>query len=406
MISPAVRYQHNRALRREADYGERQRAVLNAKANQLAWQEIRSWPGYAPTPLIEMPGLARRVGVGAVLYKDEGQRFRLESFKALGGAYAVARFLAMDLAARGIDNSSADILKRGDYRQYTEALTVAAATDGNHGRSVAWGAQMFHCHCIIYLHEHVSHTREQEIARYGAEIRRVSGGYDRSVHQCADDARANGWRLIADTSANGDDAAPSLVMQGYTLLAEEMREQMQSARPTHIFAPAAVGGLAAAMVGHFWEVEGASRPRIIAVQPMTADAIARSVSAGNLTPVPGEVETFMACLAAAEVSPVAWEVLEHGLDGVVTIPDEAARETMRLLASGRDGDPFIVAGESGCAATAGFLAAAANRDVAHALGLGPQSCVAVVGSEGATDMEIYRRTVGMTPDDVRGRSRQ
>jgi diaminopropionate ammonia-lyase len=161
-----------------------------------------------------------------------------------------------------------------------------------------------------------------------------------------------------------------------------------------------VGGLAAALVGHFWECERASRPRIIAVQPMTADAIARSVTAGSPTPVPGEVDTFMACLAAAEVSPVAWEVLDHGLDGVVTIPDDVARETMRLLASGRDSDRAIIAGESGCAATAGFLAAAADPGIAAELGLGPMSRVAVIGSEGATDVRIYQETVGMTPEDV------
>lgn len=404
MASPVVTYRPNRSLRRDAVYGSRQSAVLNASDNSRAWQEIRSWPGYAPTPLIELPGLARRAAVGSLVYKDEGQRFTLGSFKALGGAYAVARFLSMELASRGIADVTADVLRSGRYRHYTEALTVAAATDGNHGRSVAWGAQMFHCRCIIYLHEHVSRTREDEIARYGAEIKRVNGGYDNSVHQCADDARVNGWRLVADTSANGDAFAPSLVMQGYTLLAEELRQQMRSAPPTHVFVPAAVGGLAAAMVGHFWESEGAKRPRIVAVQPMTADAIGRSVTTGMPTPVPGEVDTFMACLAAAEVSPVAWEVLQHGLDGVVTIADDVARETMRLLANGRDGDPPIIAGESGCAATAGFLAAAEDHDVAAALGLGPGSRVAVVGSEGATDARIYRETVGMTPEDVRRRT--
>jgi diaminopropionate ammonia-lyase len=254
MVS-AANYRPNRSLRRELAYGPRQRAVLNAEANALAWREIRAWPGYAPTPLIELPGLAKKAGVGALVYKDEGQRFTLGSFKALGGAYAVQRFLSTALAAAGVEGVTSDILKSGRHRALTQTMTVAAATDGNHGRSVAWGAQMFHCRCIIYLHEHVSRSREGQIARYEAEIRRVAGGYDHSVHQCADDARANGWQLVADTSANGDNSGPSLVMQGYTLLAEELRQQTLALRPTHIFGPAAVGGLAAALVGHYWETD-------------------------------------------------------------------------------------------------------------------------------------------------------
>ncbi len=172
---------------------------------------------------------------------------------------------------------------------------------------MAWGAQMVGCDCVIYLHEKVSQTREAEIAHYGSRIARVPGGYDNSVHQCALDAKANGWELVADTSANADAKAPSLVMQGYTLLVDEMMRQIGPELPTHIIVPGAVGGLAAAAVGHLWETLGADRPRIIVVQPATADCIARSIAAGSPTQVPGEVDTFMACLAAAEVSPAAWK---------------------------------------------------------------------------------------------------
>ena len=398
-------YWPNRLLDRAAPYSPRQAAILNQEANAAAWREIRAWPGYAATPLVELPGLARKSNIAQLLYKDESRRFALMSFKALGGAYAVQRILSLRLVECGVAAASSELLISGRWREITGAVTVAAATDGNHGRSVAWGAQMFHCRCIIYLHENVSRKREDEIARYGAEIRRVAGGYDRSVHQCADDARREGWALVADTSANGDPFAPSLVMQGYTLLAQELSEQTRSLGVTHIFAPAAVGGLAAALVGSYWERDGAARPAIVAVQPSIADALARSVEAGTQTPAPGEPDTFMACLAAAEVSPAAWEVLETGLDGVVTIPDDAARETMRLLARGEDGNPALVSGESGCAATAGFLAAAGDPAIAAAVGLNRDSVVAVIGSEGATDAEIYRQTVGMTPEAVGAKER-
>ncbi len=345
MLPSGAVYWPNRFLKRDAPYGARQQAILNHDANARAWAGIRAWPGYAATPLVELPALARDAGVSRLLYKDENRRFALRSFKALGGAYAVQHLLSERLAEAGVSEADADLLMSGQHRELTRTITVAAATDGNHGRSVAWGARMFHCACIIYLHANVSHAREEEIARYGATIRRVPGGYDQSVHQCADDARREGWKLVADTSANGDAAAPSLVMQGYTLLAEELRQQTASDAVTHVFTPAAVGGLAAAVVGHYWETEGAARPLIVAVQPRQADAIARSVTAGALTPASGDGETFMACLAATEVSPAAWDILDNGLVGAVAIPDAAAKETMRLLARGQNGDRPLVSGE-------------------------------------------------------------
>jgi len=395
-----IRHQANGKLNRAAVYGERQQAVLNKARFAHAQAEISTWPGYAPTPMIALPGLAAQNGVAELRYKDEGKRFGLKSFKALGGAYAALVLLREHLMAHGVvDPRSEDILA-GRHAPEASGVTFAAATDGNHGRSVAWGAKMFGCRCIIYLHEHVSQTREDEIARYGAEIRRIKGGYDNSVHQCASDARENGWQLVADTSANGDSKAPTLVMQGYALLIDELMAQWAPTIPTHIFVPGAVGGLAAAAVGHLWETMGADRPRIIVVQPSNADCISRSLKAGEPTSVPGDVNTFMACLAAAEVSPAAWDILDEGLDDTITIPDDAARDAMRFLAGGVDGDRPVVSGESGCAATAGFVAAMQDAAVAKALGLGPQSRVAVVGSEGATDAEAYLATVGRTPEDV------
>ncbi len=395
-----VRHQHNPNVERTAPYGAAERSILNLGAFRAARDEIRSWPGYAPTPLVRLPGLAARIGLGEILYKDEGKRFGLGSFKALGGAYAVLCLLKEHVRAGpgGRSISSADLLA-GRHRDRVRGVTVATATDGNHGRSVAWGARMFGCHSIIYLHEHVSATREAEIAALGAEIRRVKGSYDQSVIRCAEDARANGWFLVADTSLGGDGRVPSMVMQGYTVLIDEVLASLE--RPvSHVLLPGAVGGLAAAIVGQLWESLGADRPRIVAVEPTRADCISRSLAAGRPTAVPGDVNTFMACLAAAEVSPVAWQILGTGLDDALAIPDEAAMETMRLLADGTDGDPALVSGESGCAATAGLIAAAQDEDVRPALGLNAGSRVVVIGSEGATDAEAYRRVVGRSAEAV------
>lgn len=396
-----VRYQPNPSLDRARPYGAAERTVLSERGFRAALAEISGWPGYRPTPLVALPGLAATLDVGAVLYKDEGQRFELRSFKALGGAYAVLCVLQEHLASNGVPEArSADLLS-GRLKPETAEVTVATATDGNHGRSVAWGAQMFGCRCVIYLHEHVSKAREAEIACFGAEIRRVSGSYDDSVRQCAADATENGWFLVADTSLGGNARVPSIVMQGYTVLIDEVMQVMKGApNATHVFVPGAVGGLAAAVIGHLWEMLGADRPRVIVVEPLRADCISRSLAAGRPTAVPGDVNTFMACLAAGEVSPVAWNILGPALDGALTLPDEAAMTAMRLLAQGVAGDPPLVSGESGCAATAGLIAAAQDPAVAREIGLDASARVVSIGSEGATDAETYARVVGRPAEAV------
>lgn len=401
----AARHVANEKADFQRPYGDAERAVLSLAAFEAAKAEIGSWPSYAPTPLRDCPGLAAELGLGAVLYKDEAYRFHLNSFKALGGAYAVLSVVQRHLRNAGAGQTNAASLIAGEGREIAQTLTVAAATDGNHGRSVAWGAQMFGCRCVIYLHEHVSAAREREIARFGAEIVRVAGHYDDSVRRCADDAAANGWVLVADTDGQPDASIPAMVMQGYTLLAQEILDVVPANElPTHVFVQAGVGGLAAAVGAHFWERLGARRPRLVVIEPVRADCIFRTVAAGRPVAVEGSTDTFMACLAAGEVSVPAWVILEHCADDVIALEDDAAVQTMRLLATGIGGDAPIVAGESGCAATAGLIAAAGSPALRAVLGLDDASRVVVIGSEGATDVDTYVRVVGRRPEDVAARS--
>jgi diaminopropionate ammonia-lyase len=400
-----ARHVHNAAAVRTDPYDAAARRVVSLERFADAWGEIRSWPGYRPTPLVALPGLAGALGLGAIRYKDESRRFGLKSFKALGGAYAVLRVLQRYLAEHGAAGVSAADLIAGGHRDLCRKMTVACATDGNHGRSVAWGAGMFGCRCTIYLHSHVSRTREREIAKYGAEIVRVAGNYDDSVRQCAADAVAQDWVLIADTSAGGQDVSvPATVMQGYTIMAQEILDQLGDTRATHVFVQGGVGGLAGAVAGHLWETLGEQRPRIVVVEPTRADCIYRSIEAGEPTPVPGDFDTFMACLAAGEVSPAAWPLLAAGVDDVITLPDEAAAEAMRLLAGGVAEDPALVAGESGAAATAGLVAAGLDPELGRALGLDGSAAVVVIGSEGATDEASYAEVVGEPAEAVEARA--
>ncbi len=399
----AARHVRNPGADSNRAYGETEKQILSLAAFADAAADISSWPDYRPTPLVRLPGLAGKLGVGHVHHKDEGKRFQLKSFKALGGAYAVLKILQRHLRDRHdlTEISSRDLLT-GHHLDLIRDVTVASATDGNHGRSVAWGANMFGCKCNIYLHSHVSDAREHEIARYGARIVRTNGNYDTSVRQCAADAAANNWHLVADTTAGGGDVtSPKLVMQGYTVMAQEFLDQLPQGKPlSHVFVPGGVGGIAAAVAAHLRERLGRQCPRIVVVEPGKADCIYRSVAAGELTKVPGDTETFMACLAAGEVSPLAWPILRTCIDDVLTLPDDAAREAMLILARGLADDPHVVAGESGAAATAGLIAAALDPALRKTLGLNQDSRIVTIGSEGATDADTYLRVVGKTAEQV------
>jgi diaminopropionate ammonia-lyase len=369
-------FRNPRKLPAEAPYGKPQADVLNEAGFAAAFAEITSWPGYEPTPLVALPGLAARLGLGAVWLKDESKRFTLKSFKALGGAYAVGRAVQ---AAGG-------------------AITVTCATDGNHGRSVAWGAKLFGARAVIFMHEGVSEGRARAIASFGAEIRRAGANYDESVRAADAAAKANGWTVVSDTSYEGYTEIPRDVMHGYGVMADEVIAQLRGQIPTHVLVHAGVGGWAAALCARFWQVWGAKRPRFILVEPEKADCCYRSALAGKLTTASGDLDTVMAGLACGEASPIAWTILDAGVDDFTSIADEYALRAMRVLAEPQ-GDPALVAGETGAASLGALVAAQEGRHYA-ALGLSPSSRVLIFSSEGDTDPEIYRRIVGQSAAEV------
>lgn len=376
-------------------------AILSEQGFEDARREIIAWPGYAPTPLRWLDGLAHAAGLDALWYKDEGARFGLGSFKALGGAYAVERLLIAEIARRTGQTIHATDLLAGKYRDLTEALTVTCATDGNHGRSVAWGAQTFGCRCVIYIHATVSPGRADAIARYGAKVVRTAGNYDDSVRRAAQDAAEYGWFVVSDTSYPGYLDVPKDVMQGYTLMADEAVQQLAGEQPTHIFVQGGVGGLAAAVCARFWQLHGATRPKLVVVEPDRAACLYESARAGEPVAVHGALDTVMAGLACGEVSLIAWDILHPGADFFMTVDDESALACMRRLAAGVGGDAPIVAGESAVAGLAGCLGALADPTLAKQLELSPDSRVLLFGSEGDTDPALYRQIVGRDAATVR-----
>lgn len=356
----SIRIAENAAARTPHPYDQQE--VLSHAAANSAFAAISACPLYAPTPLRPLGRLAAGSNVRHVWYKDEAGRFGMGSFKALGGAYAVARLLQEKLARRLGRDVTLPELVGGGLREHTQQMTVACATDGNHGRSVAAGARTFGCRCVIFLHAEVSPGREEAIRAYGAEIVRITGNYDESVLAASQAAGKNGWDVVSDTSWPGYDSVPRNVMQGYTVMLIEVLQQLAAAGApplTHVFVQGGVGGLAAAVCAHLWEAMGTAAPITTVVEPERADCLFQSALAGRPTPSSGDLTTVMAGLSCGEVSTEAWRVLSRGARFFMTIDDAMAIEAMRLLGRGEASDEFIIAGELATAGLAALVAVAA-----------------------------------------------
>ncbi|MHC0052511.1 diaminopropionate ammonia-lyase [Actibacterium sp. D379-3] len=310
---------------------------------------LASCPVYAPTPLREMHTLAGAVDVAQLWVKDETQRMRLGSFKALGGAFAVAQMIC--------DASGRTDLLDPQVRDLAAGMTFITASAGNHGLSVAAGARIFGAQAVIVLSSTVPESFADRIRATGARVMRVDGTYDQSVARAKAEAAENGWLLLADGSWDGYIARPALVMEGYTVLAEECRQVFarQGVWPTHVFLQAGVGGLAAAVAAHirvFWD----EQPVIVVVEPDVAPCLLRSIQNGRLTRADGPV-SVMGRLDCKDASLIAFEALREDADIFTTVSDSAASAAARDLA--RAG---VATTPSGAAPLAALRAIAPGRD--------------------------------------------
>ena len=358
--------------------------------------EITSWEGYRPTPIFNLRGLAERLNIQAIHYKHEAPRFGLGSFKALGGAYAVLRVLQREISRVAGRDVKVEEIQNGDFAGQISAMTVISATDGNHGRSVAWGARRFGARCRIYIHAEVSAFRADALRELGAEVIRVDGDYDATVAQTRVDADENGWMIVSDTSWPGYSQAPRDVMAGYGLMAREAAREL-SEPPTHVFLQGGVGGLAAGVIAVFHQEWGGAAPKNIIVEPELAPCLFASAEAKAPTAIKIEEETLMAGLSCGEPSHLAWDVLDETVHGFLTIPEDLVGPAVRMLAKGQSGDVCIEAGESAVAGLIGLMCSALDQDLRAKVDLTPQSRVMIIGSEGVTDPTVFE-TIMSSPD--------
>lgn len=370
--------------------GQSAHDLITGEDFQAARQEITTWNGYAPTPLVNLPGLAAELSLAAVRYKHEGPRFGLGSFKALGGAYAVLRVLQREISKEvGHDVSLAEAAGKR-HAAIAARTTVISATDGNHGRSVAWGAQRFGMPCRIYIHAEVSEERAEAMRALGANVIRIDGDYDASVELTRKEGEENGWFIVSDTSWPGYTETPKQVMAGYGVMTHEINQSLERA-PSHVFLQGGVGGLAASVTAALKQHWGENCPRVVVVEPELAPCLLKSAQAGTATTFNIQEETLMAGLSCGEPSKLAWAILEEEAADFLTIPESVVGPAVRLMARPFGGDQALEAGESAIAGLAGMICAATKPELRAKLGLDETSEVLLIGSEGVTDRSLFEQ---------------
>ena len=347
-------------------------------------------PGYAPTPLISMKDTAKELGVGKIWVKDESKRFSLNAFKVLGGSYAMGRLLSDRL---GLEQPDFSLLTAPEIREKLGEITFVTATDGNHGRGVAWSAAQFRQNSVVYMPFGSAAERLENIRALGSEAEIIGGNYDDAVRLAAKQAEEQGWLLVQDAAWEGYEDIPRWIMEGYCTMGLEILEQLDDI-PTHIFLQAGVGSMAGAMAGLF-TAGLKEKPTIIIVEPNKADCIFRTAQAddGQLHTVTGSMDTIMAGLACGEPCSLGWEVLKNTASHFLSCPDSAAAFGMRILGNPAGEDQRIISGESGASAfgcAAAILTDPNLHRIRDALGLGADSRLLFLSTEGDTDRANYR----------------
>lgn len=359
-----------------------------------------SFSEYTETPLRSLNELSKRLGVKGIYVKDESYRFGLNAFKVLGASFAIAKYLAKRLQL-DIGELTFSMLASPEIREKLGEITFVTATDGNHGRGVAWAARQLHQKSVVYMPKGSSLTRLENIRAEGATASITELNYDEAVRLAAGKAQEHGWVMVQDTAWEGYEEIPEWIMQGYGTIATESLEQLQKIgieKPTHVFVQAGVGSFAGAIQGCFASQFGDDRPKTVVVEANVADCLYQSAIANDEKPrmVGGEMNTIMAGLACGEPNHVGWNILRDYSDQFFSCPDEVAAKGMRMLGNPMGSDCRVISGESG-AVTAGLLALILEKDdlaeVKKQLELNQESQILVISTEGDTDPEKYRSIV-------------
>ncbi len=350
-------------------YNFSRKQVLKHLSKQFidkAYNKISKWKGYSPTPLIKLDKLNKNLKLKNIFYKDESKRFHLKSFKALGGAYAVEDI------SRGKKN-----------------IVISSATAGNHGRSVAWGAQRLGLECKIFVSQYVSETRVKEIEKFGAVVTRVKGDYESSLNECIRQTKKNKWHIVQDVSNKNYKYVPQLTMAGYSIMIKEISKQTNQ-YITHVFLQAGVGGMAAGSVAgiarYFKRI-----PKIIVVEPKEAACVLKSIEAKKMKKIKIKKESIMGGMSCNEMSLVPWNILNKSTNHCITIDDSKVSNTVAMLARSKFSNKKITGGECATPGIISLIAACNDKKIKNLLELNEKSNVLVIGCEGNADATLYNK---------------
>ena len=331
-----------------------------------AYNTISKWKDYKPTPLVNLIKLSNKLKLNNIFYKDESKRFHLKSFKALGGAYAVEK-----------------------TTQGNKNIIVATATAGNHGRSVAWGAQRLGLKCKIFISEYVSEARANSMRKLDAEVIRVNGNYEKSLERCISESNKNGWEIVQDVAWENYEYVPKLTMAGYSVMIKEISNQTDQ-YITHVFLQAGVGGMASGAIAgiakYFKRI-----PKIIIVEPENADCVLKSVENGSLQKVNIKKESIMGGMSCGEVSLVPWKILKESVNSCTSVTDENVDLTVAMLKNKILSDVEIVGGECSTPGIISLVACANDNEIRKNLELEESSNILIIGCEGDADEDLYNK---------------
>ena len=360
-----------------------------------------SFPQYTTTPLTRLDRMAAYLGLKEVYVKDESYRFGLNAFKVLGGSFAMARFIAGE-TGRDVSELPYSVLTSDKLREEFGQATFFTATDGNHGRGVAWSANRLGQKAVVHMPKGSTQTRLENIAKEGAQVDIQEMNYDDCVRLAAKEAdETERGVIVQDTAWDGYEEIPSWIMQGYGTMAMEAGEQLRDYgcdRPTHVFVQAGVGSLAGAVVGYFTNLYPDNPPTFVVVEADVAACLYKGAAAGDGDPriVDGDMQTIMAGLACGEPNTISWDILKNHVKVFIAAPDWVAASGMRMLAAPIKGDAPVTSGESGAApfgALAAIMTMEEYRDLRHEIGLDENSSVLLFSTEGDTDPERYKNIV-------------
>ena len=380
---------------------DKQLAVMSLENVGKARKFHESFPQYSVTPLAQLKGMAEYLGLGSLFVKDESYRFGLNAFKVLGGSFAMARYIAGQL---GKDVSEVDYnyLTGDKLKEEFGQATFFTATDGNHGRGVAWAANRLGQKAVVLMPKGSVQSRFNNIAKEGAQVSIEEVNYDECVRRAnAMAEKTEHGVMVQDTAWEGYEDIPAWIMQGYGTMASEAAQQLKEAgvdRPTHIFIQAGVGSLAGAVQGYFANLFHDCEPTVVVMEAQAADCLYQGAKAGDgdIRIVDGDLSTIMAGLACGEPNTISWDILKNHSAFFVSCPDWVSAKGMRMLGAPVKGDPQVVSGESG-AVGMGLIATLMTEpeyaELKQAIGLDENSRVLMFSTEGDTDPENYRKIV-------------